>query len=569
MFLTLAGTLALLLLLCSSGPSVLQAREGTGERLEQERSSLAAACGGFRNTNRNIHGGGFSILGENLQAVEDLVLTAQSLSCGAGRTSGLIIEKIRRLEASGLINNCLSQSDCQGLIPALRDLENHFEERISDISDLQTTAKQIQDLLPRDSDTSRELSEASSMRNNFYRCLQFVFYDVPNVYRIISNTSQEDSQSSSGGILSTLILTGLRLLMIIGLLIIAPKNIWKLHLFVIKSVIIFFMFVLFVGFYNYGSVLVRSFQLSNLKHQLDLGALTGVSYSHFTKNLWSVDRFQSDNIQRKMMEHRDIPRSPANNLKLEIFEDLTRTAADRMELSDKFQNNLEILTEIESEDYKDLVVAVRNILEKNLPLFTSPMKTFLQCELILNYTSDRLEEQADIEETDLVPGLARLEDDLSRHRTKFQQLVKKIHKLEREVSTLEEHNTEQVKGVGTLLTVVGAFTAPHLGRNSLGSVAALGALGTFVAHSGARTRNSVLAAVRETLTLFKMGSKEMIDILDQVEVMSLSYSLTALSQAGHDGDQFYLEETLIMLRESSHSVQVALQARWDLAEMKY
>ena len=163
----------------------------------------------------------------------------------------------------------------------------------------------------------------------------------------------------------------------------------------------------------------------------------------------------------------------------------------------------------------------------------------------------------------------RLEDDLSRHRTKFQQFVKKIHKLEREVSTLEEGNTDQVKGVGTLLTVVGAFTAPHLGRNSLGSVVALGALGTFFAHSGARTRNSALAAVRHTMTLFKVGSKEMIGILDQVEIMSLAYSLRALSQAGDDGDTFYLEETQIMLRQSLHSVQVALQARRDLSEIKY
>merc|ERR1712038_585428 len=104
-----------------------------------------------------------------------------------------------------MINNCLTHNDCQPLIPALRDLENHFEERISNISDLQTTAKQIQDLLPQDSDSSRELTEASSMRNNLYRCLQFVFSDVPNVYKIIANSSHADSQSYSGGIISTII----------------------------------------------------------------------------------------------------------------------------------------------------------------------------------------------------------------------------------------------------------------------------------------------------------------------------------------------------------------------------
>ena len=568
LFLVLVGSIALLLFLFS-GHSGFQSREVPGERLEQERNTLAAACRGFRNTNRNIHGGGYNILGVNLQAVEELVVTAQTLSCGAKHTSGLIIEKIRRLEGSDMVNNCLSHGDCQAVIPALRDLENHFEERISDISDLQTTAKQIHDLLPGDSDTARELSEASSMRNNVYLCLQFFFSDLPNVYNIISNTGQEDSQSSSGWIFSTLIMMAFRLLMIVGVFIIAPKNIWRLHLFIIKSVIIFFIFVLCLGFYNYGSFLVRSFQLSNLKHQLDLSALTGVSYSHFTKNIWSVDRFRSDNIQRKMMGKQEAPlRTLGSNYKLEIFEDSPGPAADAMELFSKYQNNLETLTEVDSEDYKDLVVAVKTILEKNLSLFPSSMKTVLQCEMILNYTSDRLE-QTDTDNRDIEETLVRLEDDLSRHRTKFQQFVKKIHKLEREVSTLEEHNTEQVRGVGTLLTVVGAFTAPHLGRHSLGSLASLGALGTFFAHSGARTRNSVLAAVRGRLTFFKVESKEMIDILDQVEIMSLSYSLSALSQAGAGGDQFYLEETLIMLRESSHKVQMALQARRDLAEIKY
>ena len=568
LFLALVGSLALLLFLFS-GHSAFNSREAPGERLEEERNILAAACRGFRNTNKNIHGGGYSILGINLQAVEELVVTAQSLSCGAKHTSALIIEKIRRLEGSGMINNCLSHGDCQAVIPALRDLENHFEQRISDISDLQTTAKQIHDLLPGDSDTNRELSEASSMRNNFYLCLQFLFSDVPNVYKILSNTGQEDSLSSSGGILSTMIMMAFRLLMIIGVFIIAPKNIWRLHLFIIKSLIIFLLFVLCVGFYNYGSFLVRSFQLSHFKHQLDLSALTGVSYSHFTKNIWSVDRFKSDNIQRKMMDKQEAPlRKLGSNYKLEIFEDSPGPAADAMELFDKYQNNLETLTEVDSEDYKDLVVAVKTILEKNLALFPSSMKTVLQCEMILNHTADRLE-QADTDSRDIEETLSRLEDDLSRHKAKFQQFLKKIHKLEREVSTLEEHNSEQVRGVGTLLTVVGAFTAPLLGRNSLGSLAALGALGTFVAHSGARNRNSVLASVRERLTFFKVESKEMIDILDQVEIMSLSYSLSALSQAGADGDQFYLEETLIMLRESSQKVQMALQARRDLAEIKY
>ena len=565
----LLTTLGLVLILFS-GQKALRSTEVPGERLEQERSVLAAACRAFRDTNQNIQGGGYNILGGNLETVEDLVITAQSLSCGAEQTSGLLIEKIRRLEGSNMINNCLTHNDCQPLIPALRDLENHFEERISDISDLQTTAKQIQDLLPQDSDSSRELTEASSMRNNLYRCLQFVFSDVPNVYKIITNSSHAESQSSSGGIISTIIMMTVRLLMIVGVFLVAPKNIWKLHLFLMKSLIIFFMFVLCVGFYNYGSFLVRSFQLSQFKHHLDPSALTGLSYSQFTKNIWSVERFKSDNFQRKMMEQQEAPRTQGSNYKLEIFEDLTRTAAETTELFDKYQNNLEILTEIESEEYKDLLVAARITLEKNLPLFPSSLRTVLQCQMVLNFTSDRLEEaHTNIEETDLILGLARLEDDLSRHRTKFQQFVKKIHKVEREVSRLEEENTERVRGVGTLLTVVGAFTAPYLGRNSLVPVTALGGLGTLFAHTGARTRNSVLATVRDTMRLFKVGSKEMIDILDQVEILNLSYSLSALSQAGDEGDSFYREESLIMLRESSDRVQMALQAGKDLAEIKY
>ena len=566
LFLLLVAILALVLILLSGHPA-LRSPDVPGEKLEQERSILAAACRGFRDRNKNIEGGGYNILGGNLEAVEDLIITAKSLSCGAAQTSGLVKEKIGRLEASNMINNCLTHNDCQAIIPALRDLENHFQERISDISDLQTTAKQLHDLLPQDSDTNRELSEASSMRNNLYRCLQFVLTDVPNVYKIIANSGHTDSQSSSGGILSTIITMAFRLLMIFGVFIIAPKNIWKLHLFLIKSVIIFMMFVLCVGFYNYGSFLVRSFQLSHFKHQLEPSALKGLSHIHFTKNIWSLDRFNSDNIQRKMMKHQETPRSPGSNYKLEIFEDLTPTSVDTKELFDKYQNNLEILTEVQSEDYKDLLVAVRILLEKNLPLFTWSLKTILHCQRILNYTSERLE-QADtnIEETDLILDLARLEDDLSRHRAKFQQFVKKIHKLEREVSSLELQNTERVRGVGTLLTVGGAFTAPYLGRSSLGSLTALGALGTMFAHTGARARNSVLSTVRDTLRLFKVGSKEMIDILDQVGMMSLSYSLTALSQAGEDGDSFYREESLLMLRESSHRVQVALQ---DLAEIKY
>ena len=141
-------------------------------------------------------------------------------------------------------HHCLRNGHCLTMIPALQDVENHFEERISNIEELKTTLGLMEGILPGDSETRQQLSEASSMINNFYIFIEFLFSDIPNVYNIIVSTSHSDSRSSSETILSAVFLTAFRFLMITSLFIIAPKNIWRLHLFVIKSVIILLILVL-------------------------------------------------------------------------------------------------------------------------------------------------------------------------------------------------------------------------------------------------------------------------------------------------------------------------------------
>ena len=89
--------------------------------------------------------------------------SGQSLSCVADRTTSLIIDKLRRLELTDIYSNCLGQDDCSPLLPALKDIENHFEHRMSNIEELKTTVKLIRDLFPRDSETHQQFNEASNM----------------------------------------------------------------------------------------------------------------------------------------------------------------------------------------------------------------------------------------------------------------------------------------------------------------------------------------------------------------------------------------------------------------------
>ena len=131
--------------------------------LEQEKSVLSGSCEGLRNVNQAIHTGSFTFLGGSLETLEELVTSGQSLSCVADRTTSLIIDKLRRLELTDIYANCLGQDDCSPLLPALKDIENHFEHRMSNIEELKTTVKLIRDLFPRDSETHQQFNEASNM----------------------------------------------------------------------------------------------------------------------------------------------------------------------------------------------------------------------------------------------------------------------------------------------------------------------------------------------------------------------------------------------------------------------
>ena len=530
--------------------------------LEQEKSVLSRSCEGLRNVNQAIHTGSFTFLGGSLETLEELVTSGQSLSCVADRTTSLIIDKLRRLELTDIYSNCLGQDDCSPLLPALKDIENHFEHRMSNIEELKTTVKLIRDLFPRDSETHQQFNEASSMLNNFYLCLDFVFSEIPNVYKILISSNRSDSQSSSGKILSTIVLMAFRLLMIIGLFVAAPKNIWKFHLFIIKTVIIFLILVLCVGFYNYGSLLLRSFLFSNLKYQLYGSTLEVLSHGHFTKNIWTVEKFKSANIQMKMIELPDIVQIDGNKLELQEF----LLTPEKMELLENLKTNLALLSEMETEEYKDLVLEVRVVLEKHLPVFSSAVRTMLQCQSLYNYTADQMGDQDFAQQViGTLPALTRLEEDLSRHKNRLQVFLKKVTKLEREVAALEEQSVSQVKGVGGLVGLVGVLTAPHLSRQSLGCLATLGVTATLSAHTSAYHRHSLLHTVRHSYRLFKVASKKMIDIVDQLEILNLIHSVTALAL---NSDDFYQEETRIMLRESEHKVKLALRTAKDLSEIK-
>ena len=213
----LVVTFVLFLILNTGGPdSALKSAEVLEARLEQEKDLLSGSCQALKNINKAIDADSFTFLEGSVHTLEEYVTTGQSLSCLAHHTTSLILAKIRRMEGTDMHHHCLSNGHCSTMIPALQDVENHFEERISNIEELKTTLRLVEDILPGDSETRQKLSEASSMINNFYIFMEFLFSDIPNVYKIIMTTSQSDSPSSET-ILSALVLTAFRLLMITSL----------------------------------------------------------------------------------------------------------------------------------------------------------------------------------------------------------------------------------------------------------------------------------------------------------------------------------------------------------------
>ena len=100
-------------------------------------------------------------------------------------------------------------------------------------------------------------------------------------------------------------------------------------------------------------------------------------------------------------------------------------------------------------------------MEKHQPVFSLAVRTMLPRESLYNYnTADQMGDQDYAQQVvGTLPALTRLEEDLSRHKTKLQVFLKKVTKLEREVAALEKQNVSQVKGVGSL---VGVSTAPSL-----------------------------------------------------------------------------------------------------------
>ena len=541
--------LSLFFILTTGGSeSALKSAEVLGARLEQEKYILSRSCQALTNINRALDAGSFSFLGGSVHTLEELVTRGQGLSCGAHQVTALVTAKIKRLEATDIYYNCLSSGDCSSMVPALQDIENHFEQRISNIEELKTTLELMEDVLPGDSETQQRLNEASSMISNFYILTDFLFSDVPNVYKIVTRPS--DSPSSSDTILSALVLLAFRLLMIISLFIIAPKNIWKLHLFIMKSVIIFLLLVLCLAFYNYGCLLLRSFQLSDLRYRLDGSSLGVLSKRHFIKNIWSVDQFQSLNVERRMMELPDYSQIDSRIQKSK------NTAMEEKELMETYRSKLKTISEIDSEEYKDFVLEVQIFLEKHLHVFTSSLRTILECERIYIQINQSMDFNTLESTVEMISDLTNVEEDLLRQKNKLETLLKKVHKLEREVRGLEKDNTEQVRGVGSLMGMVGVLAAPHLGTRPLGSLTAVGLLGTVCAQVNARYRNSVLAIIRDTTKLLRIECKRVIDSLDHLEVPNLTHSIIALAQ---NADNFYQEEVLIMLRENSVKVKLALE----------
>ena len=556
--------LSLHYLLTEPGPGA-RTTEILEARLDQERDILQAACARLRSLDEVIDSGGLGFLGPKRSSLEELVVVGRSLACVSANKTEVILGKIIRLEQTGEYRRCMRDQECEVILPALRDIENHFEARFSLIEDLKVNEKQIGALIPTSSENYRDFNEASSFINNVYICADFIFYEIPSLYKLILNTEAGDPPTAVQNLVSIIIQIGFQMILMTTLFVIVPKTIWKLHLFLMKAVIMFSVLVLCVGFYNYCATFILSLQFRQLRGQIEQNSLA-INYVRFTKNIWSVEQIKAAKIQRNIdsLHHSSQP-GHGKKMKLDLEQEQELELTDQF--AEKFKYKLRELEELHSNEYKDFVIDTRIALEKFQPLMASTVDTIGQYLAIIKYGRTKLLEVTNkTEEVSLVlqiiPNLLIFEEDISNTKLKLDTQIKKMNKIEREIDSFEETNGQTVKRAGTLGALLGAVSAPYLGSHSLAPPSALGVAGSLCAHTASLARSSVLTSVRRVTGNVKSLAKQVLRALDSVDDMKLRSSLVAVDEmifAGReDESNYYFDETLDMLIENEAETQMSL-----------
>ena len=533
-------------------------------RLDQERDILEAACTRLRTLDEIIDSGGLSFLGSKRSSLEELVVAGRSLACVSANKTEVILGKIIRLEQTGEYKRCMRDQECENILPALKDIENHFEARFSLVEDLKGNEKQIGSFIPSHSENYRDFNDASSFINNVYICADFIFFEIPSLYKLVFNAEAGDPPTAIQNLVSIIVQTCFQMILMTLLFVIVPKTIWKLHLFLMKAIIMFSVLVLCVGFYNYCATFIPSLQFRQLRGQIEQNSLA-INYVRFTKNIWSVEQIKAVKIQRNIDSHSN-QHGHGKKMKLDLEQQQELEMTDQF--IEKFKYKLRELEELHSYQYKDFVFDTRIALEKIQPLMATTVDTIGQSLAIIKFGRTKLLEVTNKTEDvslvlQIIPNLLVFEEDISNAKLKLDTQIKKLNKIEREIDLFEETNRQSVKRAGTLGALLGAVSAPYLGSHSLASPSALGVAGFLCAHTASMARNSVLTSVRRVMGNVKILAKQQLLALDSVDMMKLRSSLVAVDEmifAGMEEDELnhYFDETLDMLIANEYETKMSL-----------
>ena len=499
--------------------------------------------------------------------LEELVVEGGSLACVAANKTGVILGKIIRLEQTQEYKHCMRGRGCDTILPALRDIENHFVNRWALIEDLKVNEKQMSDLVPSSTENHRDFNEASSFMNNLYICADFLFYEIPSLHKVLFFSDAGDTPPSTlQNMVAIIVQISFQVILMGALYLIVPKTIWKLHLFVMKAVIVFSVMVLCVGFYNYCASFILSLQFRHLRGQIEKNNLA-INNVRFTKNIWSVEQIKAAKIQRNIDSLLSSSmHSHGKKMKLDLEQQ------QELELSDqfleKFKYKLRELEELNSNEYKDFVMDARIALEKFQPLMSSTINTIENSVAIIKYGRDKflevLNRTEDISAVlQIIPDLLNLEEEFSNTKLKLHNQIKKMNKIVQEIESFEESNGQTVKRAGTLGALLGALGAPFLSSHHLGPPSALGVAGSLCAHTAALARSNVLTSVRKVTNNFKTLAKQLINALNSVDEMKLRSSLVAVDEmmfaGSEDESNYYYDETLDMMMENEAETLLSLR----------
>ena len=217
------------------------------------------------------------------------------------------------------------------------------------------------------------------------------------------------------------------MLLMAVLFVMVPRTIWKLHLFLMKAVIMFCVLVLCVGFYNYCATFILSLQFRQLRGQIEQSSLA-INYVRFTKNIWSVEQIKAANIQRNIDSlHRSSQHGHGKKMKLDLEQQ------QELELTDQFAGKLKYklkeLDELHSNEYKDFVLDTRIALEKFQPLMASTVDTIGQSSALIKYSRTKFLEvlngTEDVSQVlQIIPNLLIFEEDITNKKLKLHTKIK-------------------------------------------------------------------------------------------------------------------------------------------------